>query len=279
MARHYGTIATAIWDDPEFRKLSGNAQRIYMMLITQAAITSVGSIAITLRRWAQYASDTPSDSLSNGLTELADRLFLVIDWEYEELLVRSFVRWDGGHTNPKRLPAIRSAAKTLGSPLLSGVLAFELTRLGVAHEITAEPIDWLSDSLSDSHADTPRSVVTTNVTTSTTHNPHSTIREPQPSDVPSATPIKAHRGTRIADDFAITPAMRTWAHEHVPGMDIDFTTKKFVLHFQAQSGQRGTMINWEAAWKKWMLSDYKPAAVINGQKRGYGLPGERRSLV
>lgn len=92
-------------------------------------------------------------------------------------------------------------------------------------------------------------------------------------------PPRAERGTRIPGDFRISPALRAWAYENVPGMDIDFTTKKFIAHFQAQSGQRGTMINWDAAWKKWMLSDFKPASVAAPQQRGYGRPGERRSLV
>jgi hypothetical protein len=42
-------------------------------------------------------------------------------------------------------------------------------------------------------------------------------------------------------------------------MDIDAATKKFIYHFQAASGQRATMISWLAAWKKWMLGDYKPS--------------------
>lgn len=277
MARHYGTVATVIWDDDEFRALTPEAQRVYLMLITQVDITSVGTVPITLRRWAAYSPGTTIEGLSMALAELADALFVVIDWDRETLLVRSFVRWDHGYKNAKRLEAIKSAAIAERSPLLSGVLAHELNRLDIKHGITTSPIDRPSIG-HRTPIDPPRSVVTY-VTTDQTHNPHSGNREPQDSDVPSAPPAKAQRGTRIADDFTITPDMRAWAHENVPGMDIDFTTKKFVLHFQAQSGQRGVMISWEAAWKKWMLSDYKPAAVVNGQKRGYGLPGERRSLV
>jgi hypothetical protein len=100
--RNYGNIATAIWLDKDFTSLSCDAQRMYFMIITQNNITSVGTLPITLRRWAGYANDLPSERLSNGLKELADRGYIAIDWEQEELLVRTFVKWDGGHTNPKQ---------------------------------------------------------------------------------------------------------------------------------------------------------------------------------
>ena len=181
MARRYGTIATSVWDDDDFRALTSDAQRVYLMLVTQPEITSVGTVALTIRRWSNCASDTDTDSLSIALTELSDRLFIVVDWDREEVLVRTFVRWDGGYTNPKRLSAIRSAAEAVCSPLLSGVLAFELDKLGVAHKITECPIDSRSIA-HPSSGDTPR-VVVTEVVTTATHNPEP---EPQPSSRPAS---------------------------------------------------------------------------------------------
>jgi hypothetical protein len=106
---------------------------------------------------------------------------------------------------------------------------------------------------------------------------------PDPTVVPTelskgaATTTRSARGTRISDDFAITDDLRSWAGENVPGMDIDFVTKKFILHFQAASGQKATMIDWPAAWKKWMLGDYKPPTKVNGRQY-YGKPGERKAI-
>jgi hypothetical protein len=74
--------------------------------------------------------------------------------------------------------------------------------------------------------------------------------------------------------------MRTWAAQNVPSLDIDLATKKFILHFQAASGQRATMVKWDAAWKKWMLGEYKPPQA-NGRagtgQRLFGNPGEGKS--
>lgn len=76
-----------------------------------------------------------------------------------------------------------------------------------------------------------------------------------------AKPPRSARGTRIPDDFAVTNEMMEWAKQEVPGLDIETATKRFILHFQAASGQKATMISWVAAWKKWMLGDHKPANV------------------
>lgn len=152
MARHYGQIMSAIWNDADFRALSGAAQRVYLMLVTQAEISSAGTLAITLKRWSRYARDTPSDALSDALSELESTAFIVQDYASEELLVRSFVKWDGGASNIKRRPAIKAAAEAVESPRLRAVLAAQLTKLGVPHNIT--------DSLSGKASDTPRVVVT-----------------------------------------------------------------------------------------------------------------------
>lgn len=265
MSRQYGTVSTGIWDDEDFQELSEPAQRMYIMLTTQVGLTPAGTIPITLRRWAKYSKHSTIEGLSEALQELADALFVVIDWDREELLVRSFVRWDHGYKNTKRLAAIRSAAVTIRSKLLAGVLAHELNRLEITHELKAEPIDAASMG-HRSEIDPHWSVVTTEVS-SCIHTPHSesvsisTLREPQAADVPSAAgkpASRSDRGTRISDDFAITDGMRAWARAEVPGLDIDLATKRFVLHFQGASGQVAKKVRWEAAWKKWMLGDHKP---------------------
>src|SRR5436189_93916 len=110
MTRQYGRFTTDIWDDPKFRALSVAAQRAYFMLSTQADITAAGTLALRLRRWSRYASDTPSDALSDALSELSGRRFLVIDEDTEEVLVRSFIQWDGGINNEKRRPVVLEAA-------------------------------------------------------------------------------------------------------------------------------------------------------------------------
>lgn len=177
MARSYGHIMSAIWNDPEFRKLSCAAQRTYLMLITQADISSAGTLPLTVRRWAAYAIDSSSDSLSDSLSELAGYRFLVVDETTEEVLIRTFVKWDGGYTNvQKRQPAIRRDAAAVASPKIRASLAVELDELGVPHDLE----DRLSGSLSDRLPDSP------GVVSNATDAPQPTTHNPQPKGTANA---------------------------------------------------------------------------------------------
>ncbi|MFF5228432.1 hypothetical protein [Dactylosporangium sp. NPDC000521] len=203
MARSYANIVTAIWDNEAFRRLNAVDQRTYLMLVTQPDISAAGVLAITDRRWARYAADTTIDDITGSLARLADTRFLVIDWDGDELLVRSFVRWDKGYTNPKRRMAIFAACREVRSPTVRRALAAELRRLGLPSgdlEDTPDspsdspstprddqPIDaglntqeeGLSDSQSDAQSNGAGSVGTTGTTGSPTHHtPHSPTLQP-----------------------------------------------------------------------------------------------------
>lgn len=154
MARSYGQIMASIWRDRDFLALPGDAQRVYMMLVSQPTISSAGTLALTITRWAKYASDSTLDSLSDSLSCLAAKRFVILDEDTEELLVRKFVKWDGGYTNvQKRQPAIRAAAEAVSSSKLRAFLRVELDALNVPHTLT----DTLSDTHGDTHGDTPSS--------------------------------------------------------------------------------------------------------------------------
>lgn len=178
MARRYSQIAADIWKNEEFRKLSAGAQRLYMILFSQADISPAGVLPMTVKRWASYAPDTTEDDIRRAIDELSDALFVVADHETEELLVRSFVRWDGGHKNPKRLIAIGMAYRSVTSYPIDRALTREFTRLGVSFD---EVADRLSDSPSDDVSDSHRVVVKegSNQPQPTTHNP-----KPQPKTDP-----------------------------------------------------------------------------------------------
>ena len=256
MARSYGHIMSAIWNDPEFQALTGAAQRAYLMLVTQADISSAGTLPLTVRRWSRYAVDTPSDALSDALSELAGRRFLVIDDDTEEVLVRSFVKWDGGYTNSKRLPAIIDAAQAVCSPRLRQALAAELDRLAVEHHLSDSPSDALSDSPSDSTPDSPRVVVTEGESDPqpTTHNPDPKRRAAQP------------RGTRLPDDWKPNDDMRTWTLSQLSQADAARELTKFRNYWQAKAGAAARKIDWDKTWHNWVLRVIEERGKVNGSK-------------
>jgi len=71
------------------------------------------------------------------------------------------------------------------------------------------------------------------------------------SDPP--TKPKTQRGTRIPDDFALTASMREWAMANVPQLANSRETEKFVNHWRSKAGRDATKVNWELAWRNWMI--------------------------
>lgn len=169
MARSYARIITAIWRNKEFRALRGGCQRVYLLLVTQPDISAAGTLPLTIRRWADLADDTTPQDIMAALEDLEAKRFIAMDRVAEELLVRSFVKWDGGYGNRKRRPVIDAAGLAITSQRLRQVLALECERLGFVIDGLVDPpdgpgrgtsadpaksqADRLSDSLSGSDAE------------------------------------------------------------------------------------------------------------------------------
>lgn len=129
MPRNYTQIMCAIWDDPEFLALSEGAQRAYFLLVSQKDISAAGVLHIWTPRWAALSRTSTDETLKAALSELKQTRFIVPDWQTGELLVRSFVRWDGGYKNGKRKPLIEREAQTVVSLHIKAQLKVEFTKL------------------------------------------------------------------------------------------------------------------------------------------------------
>lgn len=151
MARKYANILTAIWRNEDFRALTAEEQRVYLQLNTQPDISAAGVLHLSVTRWSAQARNTTPGTVMAALEGLARGRFVIFDTRTEEVLVRSFIRWDGGYTNSKRKPVIRDAVQEVESPAIRRALAAELRRLGLP--------DWLPDALPDSPSDTTPALV------------------------------------------------------------------------------------------------------------------------
>lgn len=269
MARSYANILTAIWRDDDFRALSMPEQHAYLMLATQPDISAAGVLALNLTRWASRTKGLTGEQLRAAIDGLEARRFVVVDYDTEELLVRSFVRWDGGYTNSKRRFAIRDAAGQIESVALRRALAAEFERLSLPDDwIPAFPqVDGLSightenqEGLSENpgcptpeNSDTRRVVVTkAKGVVTATHTPQpSTLIPPHNADAPAS---GRKRGTRLPDDFAITDDMKTWFAENCRGVDGPRETEKFRNYWRSKSGKDATKLDWPATWRNWMLT-------------------------
>lgn len=82
-------------------------------------------------------------------------------------------------------------------------------------------------------------------------------------------PERAKRGSRIPDDFTVTPEMVAWVRASCPQVDGRAETEKFVNHWRAKTGKDATKLDWPATWRNWMLGTrdrYGARASPNGAR-------------
>jgi hypothetical protein len=131
MARSHGRLMARIWSDKTFIGLTPDAQRVYMLLLSQANLTHAGTIPLTVRRWAAYADGVTEQDMVSSLRELERNRFVVIDGTTEELLVRTLIRNDGVFKQPKVFLSAKSDALMVASHKIRRVLVAELRLLPV----------------------------------------------------------------------------------------------------------------------------------------------------
>lgn len=106
MARDHARIQVGIWNDPEFRALDRDDQRMYLVLISQPRLTYCGTLDYFPSRLALLAADDTEESVLNAIWRLDKYRFAVIDEETHEILCRSFVRHDGLLKSPNMTRAM-----------------------------------------------------------------------------------------------------------------------------------------------------------------------------
>lgn len=116
MARSFGRVKASIWEaGSDWRGLEVGAQWLYLALISQPAISSVGVLDYVPHRWARFSSGLTREGVDVLAGELEAARFVLVDRETEELLVRSFVKHDEPWRLPNNLTAARSQLRAVES--------------------------------------------------------------------------------------------------------------------------------------------------------------------
>jgi hypothetical protein len=273
MARDHGRILCRIWDDPEFRALSVDAQRLYILLLSQPTLNYAGITGLTFKRWARCCNSSTVGEIEKAIAELADSRFVALDDDTEELLVRSFIRNDGIATQPNMLKMALREAQQTASLQLRRVLAAELRRLplkppdtekmkypdphAVAELLDPEPFPGPPKNPSENPS------AKTSTESSETHAGRSRGRAGvgeggnSRTEVGSVSSAAKNRGQRIEPSFAPTDAMLAWAKQRVPPVPVHAETEKFINYWAAKPGREGLKLDWPATWRNWMLNAFE----------------------
>lgn len=207
MAREYAKLLTRIWADNDFKALSGQAQRLYFQLISQPDMSMAGVVTLAEKRWSLQVGDQGEHDIESTLAELEQRRFVVVDRGTQEVLIRSFIRSDGGWKSPTTMKSIDSSVRATLSDGLKAVMRDEVSRLDMSKlsstvspktgKSTREVVEGIAwgiqndfEALSHTPTDTPSD------TPSHGHNgiPHTTEPEPEPAHEPAPETLK--RGSR-----------------------------------------------------------------------------------
>lgn len=129
MSRDRANIRTDIWNDDSFRALTGPAQLLYLQLLTSATLSYAGVADWRPKRLASISGGRAAAEVNKAAEELTQGLYIVIDEDTEEVLIRSFLKHDGLLQKPNVAKAMVTAWGRIYSLTLKGVVIHELNRL------------------------------------------------------------------------------------------------------------------------------------------------------
>ncbi|OZE92470.1 hypothetical protein CH298_02745 [Rhodococcoides fascians] len=129
MPRDHGRVLCRIWQDPVFRARTPEAQRLYVVILTQQNVNNAGIVPLMLTKWAKASIHTSVNDVIEALAELVEHRFVLTDEHTEEAFIRSFMRNDGVVKQPNVLKNALRVAKTVESAVLRFEMAQELRRL------------------------------------------------------------------------------------------------------------------------------------------------------
>jgi hypothetical protein len=133
MASDHARIARSIWLDEDFLDRSLPAQWLYMHLLSSPGLTFAGVLDWRPKRIAQRSQTATVDVIEAALAELQEYLFVLLDEDTEEVMIRSYARGDGLLKQPNMAVAYVKAFSLIGSRTLRSVAVYELHRLKKDH--------------------------------------------------------------------------------------------------------------------------------------------------
>ncbi|GAC70816.1 hypothetical protein [Gordonia soli] len=129
MARDHARIYVDIWGDDDWLDLSIDAQLLYLTLYTSATLSLCGAGDWHAGRLSGRARDWTRERVSAAAAELSRGLFVVIDEDTDEFLIRSWIKHDGLWRTPNMAVSVVNARSQLASRSLRGVVVFEVLKL------------------------------------------------------------------------------------------------------------------------------------------------------
>lgn len=129
MPRDRANIRIDMWNDDDWRGLTGNAQGLYQKLLTHPTLTYCGVADWRPGRLARLTKGMTAQDIIDGAKELQTAAFAYVDEETEEIFLRSFVRHDGLLKHPRLSISMANDFAAVASPKVRGFFVWELKKM------------------------------------------------------------------------------------------------------------------------------------------------------
>lgn len=268
MPRDHTRIRTDIWGDDDWLDLSPEAQHLYLVLTTQPTLSFCGSGDWQPKKIAARAAGWTADRVCESGAELQDGLFLLLDLDTDEFLIRSWIKHDTLYRVQNMAVSMANARGALASRKLRAVVVHEVLKLR-----DAEPNleSWKKDAVvkmlgqkaldpsTESWA-SPWVRGKGSPSVSPKDEPEATPSDsgratPSPSPTPSSsssTEGPRKRGTRLQADWmpdqSTIDAMKT----ECPNVDLHAEHRKFIDYWTDKTGKDATKLSWDGTWRNWI---------------------------
>lgn len=136
MARTESRFRTSAWrPGSDWLLLPFTHKGVYKMLLDQGEVQYTGVVALTATKWSKLFG-LPLDELIEIIEELADDRYFIVDWDYEELLIRSFIRNDEVYRQPNLMRSAQRQLCSTSSLRIRAEILIELQRIEAEHADT-----------------------------------------------------------------------------------------------------------------------------------------------
>lgn len=272
MPRDHTRIRTDIWGDDDWLDLSPQAQHLYLVLATQPTLSFCGSGDWQPKRIAARASGWTAQQVIDAADELQNGLFLLLDLDTDEFLIRSWIKHDTLYRVQNMAVSMANARAAMASRTLRGVVVHEVSKL-VAAEPNLE--SWKKDPvvkmLSQKAVDpstvewsSPKVRGSVSPSASPSGSPKD-VGVPSPSDSSRATPSPSpatnsnsstegprKRGSRLQPEWMPPQNVIAEMRSECPSVDLKIEHRKFVDYWTDKTGKDATKLDWVGTWRNWI---------------------------
>jgi hypothetical protein len=131
-------------------ELSPMEQWAYLLLRRQREVTPAGTLRLSLNRWARESDGMTTDELTGLLLGLAAKDYIIVDFDFDEVLLCWFISTDGVYKRPNPMSAAATAISHVKSPGIRSSLYNELVQLLKSEQVPVlqeGPIQFLIGQL------------------------------------------------------------------------------------------------------------------------------------